>query len=392
MYTIFDAYKKYLNYLFFAIVIIFVLFFIILQTIKIENTIAVPGTIISESHYTIKSQIDGDIENIFFKNGDRVYKDAILFSYSRQSIRQNIIELENVINEKINFKDDILKKAYEIIYYYKLNIDSINNKLAYLNSQLEYNNNMYTMKERLYEAGSISLDELNKQKLELDRLHYEHALLLIERENYDKNYNLNIEILNSHGINVMSIENVTEFIKGIDEEIAILREQEKIYKILLDNPYITAPVDGIVNFYDGYYYNDAIKNRLQINDLICDIYLDGNFIAKGLVQDIYLPFIKTNDEVYIQVNAYDYNRYGFISGNISKIYPSPVTNDGQKQYYIDASFKPLQVELYNGLEASIKVKLNEDENVFTYIIENILFNEKDAKQGSLLFLDRKIMK
>jgi HlyD family secretion protein len=391
MHTIFDAYKKYINYLFFTILIIFFLFFIILRTVKIENTTAVSGTIISESNYTIKSQIDGDIENIFFKNGDRVYKDDILFSYSRQSVRQNIIELENVINERIGFKDEILNKAYEIIYYYKLNTDGVNNKLVYLNSQLEYNNNIYKVKKELYEAGSIALDELNKQKLELDRLNYEHTLLLIERENYNKNYNLNIEILNSHGIGMISIENVTEFIKGIDEEIDILREQERIYKILLDNPYIAAPVDGIVNFYDGYYYNDAIKNRLQINDLICDIYLDGNFMAKGLIQDIYLPFIKENDEVYIQVNAYDYNRYGFISGNISKIYPSPVTNGGQKQYYIDASFKPLQVELYNGLEASIKVKLNEDENVFTYIIENILFNGKDTKQGSLLFFGRKIM-
>jgi multidrug resistance efflux pump len=238
MYNIFDAYKKHLNHLFCSIVIVFVLFFIILRVFKTEETVSLPATIISETKHTIKSQIKGDIEKIYFKNGDRVNKNDVLFTYSRQSIKQNIIEIEYIINEKINFKNQILKTAFEIIYYYELNIDSLNSKLNYLSSQLEYSNSVYKAKEELHKQGGISLDELNKQKFESDRLAYEYDMLIIEKENYNRSYNLNIEILNSYGISTINMENVTLFIDSINEEINSFRDQTKIYKNLLNEPYV----------------------------------------------------------------------------------------------------------------------------------------------------------
>ncbi len=66
------VFKRKIIIFFVSIIILFIIFILSLFFFKTEDSISIDGFLISKSKESIKSDINGVIENIFVKNGDFV--------------------------------------------------------------------------------------------------------------------------------------------------------------------------------------------------------------------------------------------------------------------------------------------------------------------------------
>ncbi len=388
-----SIFKKKIIIFFVSIIILFIIFILSLFLFKTEDSISIDGFLISKSKESIKSDINGVIENIFVKNGDFVKKDDVLFLYSSTSIKSAIIEVENQIIAKNSYKDTFQSLINYILFRYPIIINSYNADLEFYQKEARYRQQLYLNMKNLSLIGAYSQSALEKAELDFEEIVFECKKIELKKQEEENNYRRNIEQLNNYGLIDLEKNSIDAILQLIDRDIFFLIHEKERLETVLNNPVVVAPCDGIINFYETYYYNEIEKLQITENEIICDIYLTGDYIVKGLVNNIHLPFIDVGQSVYIEVKAYEYNKYGFIQGTIDKIYTNPIKSDsGDVNYYIDIGFETISENLYNGLEVEIKIRLKKEMSLLEYFIYNTLLDKDNfERNNNFYFIKRKIL-
>lgn len=117
---------------------------------------------------------------------------------------------------------------------------------------------------------------------------------------------------------------------------------------------IKAPTAGVVQGINTI-YNGGI---LQAGETICTISPEGELIAECYVDTRDVGLLKTGQEARFQIDAFDYNYFGILTGKIISIDNDYTLVENQPVFKVRCSFDSQQLHLKNGFTGQLKKGLS----------------------------------
>jgi HlyD family secretion protein len=123
-------------------------------------------------------------------------------------------------------------------------------------------------------------------------------------------------------------------------------------QLMVDAGYyeVKAPITGLVQGIHTHYPGSL----LQANEAICFVSPEGDVVAECYVSSRDIGFIRENQQVYFQVDAFDYNFFGVISGRIITIDNDYTLMDGRPVFKIRCTFDSEQLNTKKGQTVQLR--------------------------------------
>ena len=313
----------------------------------------------------INTPFQGKIVYTSIHNGNRVTKDDTLLIIDSETIKAQQSALLKRIAENNASVSDLEKLT---------NLDSIDNMLLQTSPvtqryQAEFAN--------LRNQQSIQFQKYQKKKSEHERnqlLYNQEIIPQVEYEN-------SLFVLTSEKDN---LSQVLLYQKSLWHSDLTMRRNEAV-KLLADleqcneeltNRIILAPVSGEIIQSSDIQAGSIVSQGQKI----AEISPDGELVATCFVRPADIGLIHEKQQVRIQVDAFNYNEWGMLQGEIIDISDDMIVENGSTAYF-RIKCKPGQtfLSLKNGHKAIIKkgMSLNTRIVVIWRSLYNLLFDTAD---------------
>jgi HlyD family secretion protein len=113
---------------------------------------------------------------------------------------------------------------------------------------------------------------------------------------------------------------------------------------------VKAPVSGVIQGLNTKYSGGA----LQANETVCTISPEANMIAECYVNTQDVGLLKCGQEARFQVDAFNYNYFGILTGKILSIDNDYTIVDNKPIFKVRCAFDSTQVHLKNGFSGQLK--------------------------------------
>ena len=328
-----NKYSGRTNLIYITVVLAVIIFLFSLPYIKIDVTTQSRAIIRSEfEDVPIYSVVSGRIEQINIGYNQEVKKGDTLVVINRntlnsqQKFKRQLIKNDSLLLNDLTFA---LNKEYDSLVTPTLReayqrYDSQLNELVTKRTQARIT---YQRNKTLYDKGVIARAEFDK---------------------HDFNYKQAIQAVRSFMQQQISdwesqkrnLQNKIQDDLGIVERL----ETEE------ENYYITAPRDGIIRDFIG------LQNQsfIQPQQPIAYISPIQNLIVESMVSPKDIGLIKVGQEVKYQIDAFNYNQWGFVYGKVIEI-DNNLSIDNQNAFFkVRSSIDDLELKLDNGYKTQVK--------------------------------------
>ncbi|MCJ8346841.1 HlyD family efflux transporter periplasmic adaptor subunit, partial [bacterium] len=280
---------------------IFLLFFVFV--FKTQRIIKASGSFISlDSSIAIVAAYDCTITKSLVKIGDKVTKTTDIFQ-TDPIIGQNNPKL---LKKKVNSLKEEVKSLQQALRILKKVYRNTNMISSYQDTEItntlvnEQLSNLLKIHIQMnFITANNSRNNLNAQELRsLD-------LLKIEKKRYLSKIPNSIKSLETQ---------LDQFKIDLQRNLLNLRLlQEKVYY-----SYIKSPLDGVI-----VELNTALEMRKVQQETIVGRILPSTakLLVNAKVRSSHIHLVNLNDKVFVKVNSYPFQKFGLITGNISKISP-----------------------------------------------------------------------
>jgi multidrug resistance efflux pump len=315
-------------------VLIFIFCLIIsLPFIKVDISIKAPGIIRPVCEKTeITSLVPGRIDKILYQEGTFVKKGQLLITLECNQIRDEIeyykyekLLVSNEISDLINLLAN--KDTQMVSVKYRFEYNSYNNQLCKVQEQL---NKARKEKERL---DVLYMDKLISDK-EYDDLIYAQSQL--EKE---------VNYLVSSTMNSWQIE-----LSRLRYQTGRTRSEISRIENELSHCEIIAPMSGRIDQLSGIYEGSIIHAGQKLAIITPDTLLIGEIYITP--DDIGL--IKSEQEIILVIDAFDYREWGVIRGRITDIPDDFILVNNQPVFRIKCMPGQDYLRLKNGFEGRLK--------------------------------------
>ena len=274
-----------------------------------------------------------------------------------------------VIQTKLEKNNQILKKGDTLLLVTAEQLDTQKNLQA--NQSVDYqaqlsdlqkvsNGNFTGLQTGQYMREVSAMQEKISQvqsQLALAKKDYDRALLLynqgvIPRADYDKNF-YNYQNLKTQ-ISTIKEQQLAQWqaqkrdterqIRSLGSEIARINQEQKNY-------IITAPISGrLVNFTGVQKGNYIIQGQS-----FGEISPEENQVAECMVSPKDIGFIKKNQKVKFQIDAYNYNQWGLLEGKVMDIDQNITVNQqtGEAYFKVRCIMDKNYLQLKNGYKGQV---------------------------------------
>lgn len=290
----------------------------------------------------VKPIITGIIDTIFYKEGDKVEKDAVLLRLKDPNTKGKIILNNFEINQREQFIHD-------------LNI--LTTSLELDNSTLDKPTApLYKQQLAKFTHQKQDLDaSINKAKKELDiNTPLAKDKIISGKEFYDIQINYQ-KLQSSYKAFVQ------EQLSTWQQELARYKLELSQYKQALnvvntDASYylVKAPTSGIIQGINTRYQGGL----LQANETLCTISPEGDLIGECYVPTRDIGLLKVGQPVRYQMEAFDYNYFGVLTGKVTTIDNDFTVINNTPVFKVRCSFDSTQLHLKNGFTGKLKKGLN----------------------------------
>ena len=311
--------KTFLKRLLFYIALAVIVLFAAYKIYENKNKIYSSEAFVSGNYYNITSPINGTIEKINIRVGEKIDKNTLVAIVQNKEITEKINELnqtKTLITKQLKTLKNILKQT--VIP----NEKAVKNELKKLISKKQ---KLLKKQKKLFKLGLTGIDSLQKTESEIDNLKLK--LKIISSQNEKTAY---IQLKNSLKISILNTQNR---IKLIDFQIKNLRKK-------LKNEKIFSPYNGtVLNIYKKAY--DIINTSspiATININTSKIYVIGRFKYKDAL-NIYI-----NDKAEIYIPALNKTYKGTVAAIGSTALNGNVPNDTTAYTRKDI---PVKIEILN---------------------------------------------
>jgi multidrug resistance efflux pump len=130
--------------------------------------------------------------------------------------------------------------------------------------------------------------------------------------------------------------------------------QQKQLEIDADHYKIKSPVTGIIQGIYRYYPGDWLPS----NEAICFVSPEDDLVAECYVSSRNVGLIKNNQPAYFQVDAFNYNYFGLLSGYITAIDNDYTLIDNQPFFKVRCNFDNKQLHTKKGTTVQLKKGLS----------------------------------
>ena len=331
------------NYTYMFILILIICFNISLPFIHTDISIKSTGITRPVTERTeVKPIMTGIIDTIFYKEGDKVDKDAVLLRLKDPNTKSKVILNNFEINQRELFIHDlsILTNSLD------LEASAINKLTAPL----------YKQQLAKFTHQKQDLDaSINKAKKELDiNTPLVKDKIISGKEFYDIQINYQ-KLQSSYKAFVQ------EQLSTWQQDLARYKLELSQYKQALnvvntDASYylVKAPTSGIIQGINTRYQGGL----LQANETLCTISPEGDLIGECYVPTRDIGLLKIGQSVRYQMEAFDYNYFGVLTGKVAAIDNDFTVINNTPVFKVRCSFDSTQLHLKNGFTGTLKKGLN----------------------------------
>jgi multidrug efflux pump subunit AcrA (membrane-fusion protein) len=294
---------------------------------KISRDISSLGSLSFYEKVSVISFVDGVVDKIYVKKGDKVSKGQLLIDIYNYQLELEKLKIENQLNSAQNEIDQIkieLSEEEKNIIKQMYNLEKLSLQLKKAESELEFLKTTFEKKKELYEKGGMTQEEyenlkfnlLQKEKeIEIARKEYElssfgYRDIDIIEEGYklpkDDNEKIKLLIL-------INTKLIRQRLKSALNNLESIQIEQKRINSLIDKCHIRSPINGVVTDITKF-IGEKIKTEDELTTILDISYLfakvsfsenDFNKISKGLSVKIYIDSIgKTINGTIYTVDPY----------------------------------------------------------------------------------------
>ncbi|MEY2792509.1 MAG: hypothetical protein RJA76_501 [Bacteroidota bacterium] len=287
----------------------------------------------SQDNVPIISLISGNIIKVHMINNMKVKLGDTILEMDTQGI-ENQIALNN--NLMLQCSKNIQDLEQMVIGNNRHSFQFSHNQLDYekfiaqkLELQTKYNlaNQVYERNKKLF-AGNV-IPAADFERIENDKLLTNEALYSFQKQQ------------KAHWQRQLK-----EQIDAQKNYVNIFRK----YAIEKNNYLIKAPISGTIINFKGY----ESKSFLGAATQLAEISPDDHLIVECQINPKDLGVIKIGQKVRLQMDAFNYNQWGFLSAEVFEIDQHPVVQNQEVYFRVKCSLEKKSMRLKNGYQAPIQ--------------------------------------
>jgi HlyD family secretion protein len=331
------------NYLYISILLFSIIFITSLPLIHTDISIKSIGVTRPVTERTeVKPIMTGIIDTIYFKEGDMVNKDAVILRLKDPNTKGKLIMNNFEISQREQFIHDlaILTSTTDLEFgaIDKLNAPLYKQQLA-----------KFTHQKQDLEAS------INKAKKELDiNTPLAKDKIISGKEFYD--IQINYQKLQS-SYKAFVHEQLSTWQQDLARyKLELSQYKQNLSVVNTDASYyqVKAPTSGIIQGINTRYQGGL----LQANETLCTISPEGDLIGECYVPTREIGLLKIGQPVRYQMEAFDYNYFGVLTGKVAKIDNDFTVINNTPVFKVRCSFDSTQLHLKNGFTGKLKKGLN----------------------------------
>lgn len=339
----------YLFYLFLLLGIIGV--FSSLPFIYINISIKSTGiTRPSTERTEVKPLLSGIIDTLFYKEGDTVKKESVILRIKDLNTKSKTVLNNLEISQRKQFVNDL-----EVLTFFLNNIlkklmgkiENIDSKLESSLYRTQYNRFIHQKREH-----ELLLTKANNEVEMNTILANDH---IISRKEFFDIQNNQERLLETY--KAFLSEQQTNWLQDLTRyKLELSQYQLQLQQVKTDASYyeVKASTSGIIQGINTRYQGGL----LQANETLCTISPEGELIGECYVPTRDIGLLKVGLPVRYQMDAFDYNYFGVLTGTVSMIDNDFTIINNIPVFKVRCSFNSTQFLLKNGFKGKIKKGLN----------------------------------
>lgn len=335
---VFIKHRSY-HFLYFSVIIFCLISISVLPLIKTEVTVKAKGMIRPVSERTeVKASLSGVIGKIYFKEGEYITEGSLLLKL------QDHQTAERTVINAYDFKRCV-SYIHDLNYLTKNDIT-----IPLIESQLQ--SPLYRQQAfRYVQQYAIRLNSLKKmqQEWQTDSLLYTDHII-------SKNEYLNKKATVHHlemELDAYQKEQLTLWEMDLQKfllEKENASSQGLVFKEEMELKYIKAPVSGIIQKTVTRYEGSVIS----AGEVICMISPEAELMAECWVPSNDIGLLKIGQPVRFQVDAFNYNYFGTITGRLHSIDNDFSLINQQSCFKIRCTMNQKSLSLKNGFKGQLR--------------------------------------
>jgi HlyD family secretion protein len=348
------------------IIIAIIATLILLPLIYVDVTIQTSGLIqASIEKQPIISSLSGKIIYTNLRNDSKVLAGDTLLVLDTLPVKSSIRALEYNMREDLLFIKDLdflLKLDY--------------------NKRVDHKNYAGTPKYRMELEKFLKQLSTSKRKIEkFEREHDRNTLLyrqkVISEVDFETSrFNLNNEELLYNQLLSQQTSDWQSSLTGLKEEIQKAEADLNNSYAELSKHFITSPLKGTIQQSNEL----QVGSNVYINQSIAELSPDCDLIAICYVKPEDIGYIKVDQEVKLQVAAFNYNQWGFLPAKIDEISDDILMDNSNSTFFrVKCKLSRNYLSLKNGYKGYIKKGMTVSSRIIVAkrSLYNLLFDKAD---------------
>lgn len=342
---------------------------------KIDVVITSSGSIQPIGNLNVvESYTNGSVKSINITEGVYVKKGDVLIELDTKSLeidenqlnsQKEILESQREIYQKIKDGEDVSK----------INISDYDAEFqpyiqAILDSDKSYKNTLANLEKEKSNA------DLNQQVAQLQLEEYQENgtdRQVRSQELLIQQYALALEQtdLQISDTKTQYSANLNSQISQINSQLDEINSSLEKYRLSKEYQKITAPVSGYVNSIAVNTIGETVTPAEQLVTIVPD---NTPVEMVCYVKNMDIADVEIGMETEIKLEAYPYNKYGTVKGNVKYISPSSFNSEQMGSVYLvklEITDVPEGIDIVSGLSGSVEIKTDK-RTVMEYFLEPIL--------------------
>lgn len=287
------------NIIYILLLLAVIVILVILPFVSIPISVSAPGVIRPQTENTkIISLVSGRVVESYIRgNNQSVEKGDTLFVVVSKDL-QNKLEYNQQMSsdyqQQIADLKLLLAKKHKGLQsgLYQMEFVSMQQRMSEVQSQLTLAKREFERNDYLFKQGIIAQSEFDKSRYSYEQL--ENQVLSIEKQ---------------------QMAQWSAKLRDLQQKQQSTSSEKEAIQIDGENYIVRAPLSGTVVNLRGFQKGSQI---IQGQDLL-EISPEDNLIAECMVPADAIGYIKNNQSVKFQIDTYNYNQWGFLTGLVKDI-------------------------------------------------------------------------
>lgn len=374
------------------------------------------GKIIPSSHVQVVESLEpGIVAQIMVKEGDKVKKSQPLLRIDDTGSSSRLGELHRkqaALNAELHRLNAHIAKqkiykiptdvAAEDVAFYQNQSDVFLANRRRLDEQVEIRKKQLQQKKQAYaeavnaaKSSKVQLQLANRELKLIKRLYKRKAVPeidLIRVQKQSAKLNGDLKTWKAAKLRLQAEIDEAKLLIGAEESVFLAEVSTRVSKISAEisivehtmraasdtvrRAVLRSPVDGIINKLNVAGLNEVVKAGTAVAEIVP---IDDTLLVEVKIRPEDVGFIRPGLPATIRVTAYDYTRYGTLTGKVERIAADTTTDrDNQTFYRVivsrqagDNDSQAEKLDIIPGMVATVDITTG-DRTVLDYLMKPIL--------------------